>query len=195
MKKQTFLFFFAMLLSFPMAAQEHVGHSALLVIDVQDEFTRHTMADERATLLISNINEAIEALRPMKVIFVKADIRMLTISLKGIKTESSEHTALDDRLERLEGDLVLTKQESSALTIEQLSEFLQENEIGHLYLTGIFLGQCLTNTAIHAVEEGYQVTVIRDAVTAKKSKKSEKYLKQLEDKGIKIVGLADCYYR
>lgn len=192
MRKQTLLFLFTLLvMTFPVSAQETDGHSALLVIDVQDEFTRHTMTDDQAAPLISNINEAIAALRPMKVIFVKADIRVLTISLKGIKTESAAHTSLDDRLDRREGDLVLTKQESSALTVEELGEFMQENEIGHLYLTGIFLGQCLTNTAIHAMEDGYRVTVIRDAVTAKKTKKSEKYLQQLEAKGVMIAGLAD----
>lgn len=191
MKKQTLLVLFFVLLSFSLAAQRTGAQSALLVIDMQDEFTRHTLSEERAVPLISNVNEAIAALRPMKIIFVKADIRMLTISLKGIKTESAEHTALDERLHRSEKDLVLTKRESSALTVEELNDFLEENDIGHLYLSGIFLGQCLTNTALNAIEDGYRVTVIREAVTAKKSNKSEKYLGKLADSGVVIADLAD----
>lgn len=187
--KQIVLPLFAMLLTFSLSAQEPVDHAALLVIDVQDEFTRHTLPGERATQLLSNINEAIALLRPVKVVFVQADIRVLSISLKGIKVEPAENTALDDRLDRRESDLVLTKHESSALTVDELTGFLQENGISHLYLTGVFLGECLTNTALDAIEKGYRVTVIRQAVTAKKSKKSEKYLEKLEASGVVIADL------
>lgn len=193
MKTHICLYLFAILASFQLNARQPDGNSALLVIDMQEEFTRHTLDNESATTLINNINEAIALLRPMKVIFVKADIRMLTISLKGIKTESSEHTDLDRRLDRREEDLVLTKHESSALTIEELNSFLQEHQIGHLYLAGVFLGQCLTNTALHALEQGYNVTVIRETVAARKQKKSDKFLKKLESRGIGVIQLSNLH--
>ncbi len=191
MKIHICLFLFATFFPFQLNARQPDGNSALLVIDMQDEFTRHTLDNESATSLVNNINEAIALLRPMKVIFIKADIRVLTVSLKGIKKESSEHTDLDGRLDRREEDLVLTKHESSALTLEELNFFLEDHQIGHLYLAGVFLGQCLTNTALHALEEGYNVTVIREAVTARKQKKSDKYLKKLEVKGIGVVQLSN----
>ena len=193
MKIHCFLFLFAILSTFQLNARQPGGNSALLVIDMQDEFTRHTLDNARATTLISNVNESIALLRPMKVIFVKADIRMLTISLKGIKTESSEHTDLDGRLDRREEDLVLTKHESSALTLEELNSLLEEHQIGHLYLAGVFLGQCLTNTALHAQEEGYNVTVIREAVAARNQKKSDKFLKKLEARGIGVIQLSNLH--
>jgi|GEM_PF-2885060 len=187
-------FFFALgvvLLTCSMTAQPPVGNAALLVIDMQDEFTRHTLDKGSASELISSVNTAIATLRPIDVIFVKADIRVLTISLKGIRTGPAAHTDLDERLDRREGDIVLTKHESSALTVEELRVFFRENNIEYLYLTGIFLGQCVSNTAIHANDAGYKVTVLREAVTAKKPGKSEKFLKQLESQGILVKSIAD----
>lgn len=191
MKIHALLFLCTILFSFSLTGQEKGEQAALLVIDMQDEFTRYTLDEASASELINNVNTAIAALRPLDVIFVKADIRVLTISLKGIRAEPAEHTALDGRLDRREGDLVLEKKESSALTLEQLNDYLEKNRIRHLYIAGLFLGQCLTNTALHAVEEGYTVTMVREAVTAKKRKKSEKFLEQLKAQGVQVRSISE----
>lgn len=191
MKIHTLFFLCTILFSFSLTGQEKGEQAALLVIDMQDEFTRHTLDEASASELINNVNTTIAALRPLDVIFVKADIRVLTISLKGIRTGSAEYSELDDRLDCREGDLVLDKQESSALTVEQLNTYLEKNRIGHLYLAGVFLGQCLTNTALHAVEEGYTVTMVREAVTAKKNRKSEKFLEQLKAQGVQVRSISE----
>lgn len=125
----------------------------------------------------------------MNVVFVKANIRVLNISLKGIKTESAEHLDLDSRLDRMPMDPVFMKEKSSGFYAPGFTKYLEDHQINHLILGGIFLGQCLTATAMDALEKGYRVSVVEEAVTARKPKKSKKLLQELADAGAEIIAL------
>jgi len=163
------------------------GSEVLLVIDMQEEFTLYQMDSLLSHQMISQVNDLIGEMRPAAIIFIQAHIRVLNISLRGIKAESAQHLDLDNRLYRKKNDLVFMKEEQSALSVKQLTDYLRENEITHLYLAGIYLGQCLSATALDAADKGFRVTVIRDAVMAKNPRKSEKLLRKLEKAGIEII--------
>ena len=159
----------------------------LIIVDMQEAFTQHQMDSVVSQRLIKNINNFISGWRPEEVIFIQAHIQTLNISFKGIKVETEENLKLDGRLNRKKIDPVFMKEESSALTVSELSAYLESNQIDHLYLAGIYLGECLSATAIDAKEKGYRVTVIREAVTAKKTRKSEKMLRKLEKHGVEVI--------
>lgn len=183
--------FLASLCWMTVAGQSSTGRSALLVIDMQEEFTRHSMDSVLADSLIGKINELITAARPMEVIFVKANIRVLSISLRGIRTEPAGHLETDSRLYRKKNDAVFTKNEQSMLSVRELREYLEARNIDHLYLAGIYLGACISGSAADAVERGYHVTVIREAVTAKKPSKSDKLLRKLREQGVEVIGMQE----
>jgi nicotinamidase-related amidase len=125
------------------------------------------------------------------IVFVKADMQVLSISLKGIKTESAEHSDLDGRLYRKKNDLIITKQESSAFTLVELRDYIDGAEIGDIYLCGIMLGKCVSNTALDGIRRGYSISVLKEGVTAKKESKSDKYLQELANEGVRILTIED----
>lgn len=163
--------------------------SALLVIDMQEQFTIHTLDSATSINLIDSVNEAIAIAGSMDIIFVKAHIRMLSISLKGIKTESAAYLDLDKRLNLKKSDRVYMKQKPSAFSDAELTRQLVDSGIGQIYLTGMYLGQCVSATALEGVERGFEVTIISDAVVSKDSDKTEKILSKLQKKGIHITDL------
>lgn len=173
------------------SAQSAREKSALIIIDMQEQFTLHLLDSIESGELISEINTAIERARPMEIIFVKANIKVLSISFKGIKVQEAEFIDLDSRLEKQKDDIVIFKDESSAFTVAGLMDYLEQNDIDHVYLTGIFLGECLSNTAIDGISRGYKVSVLKEGVRAKKLKKSEILLKELSDQGVEVISLED----
>lgn len=148
------------------------------------------MDSARSIELISATNGAIAEIRPGVVIFIKANIKTLNISLKGIKVETSEHLALDGRLNRNINDEVFSKTASSAFTIAELLNFLELDNITHIYLSGIYLGKCLTDTALDGIEHGFTVSVIKETVSAAKPSRSEILLRKLERNGVEIISTA-----
>ncbi len=169
------------------AAQERHGNSALLVIDVQEQFTLKMIDSLESGIFISDINTIIESARPMEIIFIKANTRVLSVSFKGIKTDTLEASDLDGRLFMKKNDRVFSKYESSAFTVPELTEYLEEKGIDQLYLVGIMLGQCLSNTAYDGVKRGYSVTVIEEGVRAKRASRFNKLLQDLVDEGVEVI--------
>jgi nicotinamidase-related amidase len=169
------------------SAQSITNNQALLVIDMQEEFTLNSSKQDEFAGLINNINDLISALRPIEIIFIQANIRVLSISLKGIKTEAADHLELDSRLDRKKNDPVFMKNESSALKLPDLIAYLESRKIDHLYISGIYLGECVSKTAINALERGYTVTIVENTVKAKRPSKSGKLLDALEEQGVEVV--------
>jgi len=168
------------------SAQEQPSRSALLVVDVQEEFTRVRMDSVRAAAFMDAVNSAIEEHRADEVIFVQANLRALSISLKGIKVIPVGEQDLDYRLNRMDDDPVFSKVKSSAFTSDELVEYLEVNNIKHVYLSGLLLEACISSTAIEGVKKGYEVTVIKEAVISAKEEQKEKLLDKLEKKGVEM---------
>jgi len=178
------------------SAQSYPEKSALLIIDMQEQFTKHLLDSIESGELISEINTAIRRARPMEVVFVQANMKVLSISFKGIKVQPAEFIELDSRLDKKDDDAVIFKDESSAFTVPGLMDYLEDNRIEHVYLAGIFLGECLSNTAIDGISRGYKVSILKECVRPKKVKKSEKLLKELIDQGAEVISLEESglYY-
>ncbi|MDA3821711.1 MAG: isochorismatase family protein, partial [Bacteroidales bacterium] len=86
-------------------------------------------------------------------------------------------------------DRVFMKDKSNAFTIEELSKLLKANDIRQVYLVGIYLGECLSSTALDGVARGYDVTVIEEGVRSKKASKSAKLMDELRGGGVELITL------
>jgi nicotinamidase-related amidase len=83
------------------------------------------------------------------------------------------------------------QEQSSVFSVQELTESLSTWGIDHIYLVGIFLGECITGSASDGLEKDFRITVIEEAVTAKKSSRSKKYIKELSQKGVEIISLEE----
>jgi len=162
--------------------------SVLVVLDVQQHFTAGTMSGESASALLENVNEAIRLARPhMEVVFIKANVRMLEISFKGINAVMADSQALDLRLNRKAGDRVFTKNEPSGFSNDSLTHYLDSCNVERIYLAGLYIEACLGATAIDGLERGYEMVLIDEAAAAKKERRRERKLASMLDKGVEVI--------
>lgn len=70
---------------------------------------------------------------------------------------------LDGRLLQIDAPL-FSKQESDSFSNEAFDTWLRDEQITHLYLTGVYSDGCVYATALAAQQRGYQVTIVEDAV-------------------------------
>lgn len=148
--------------------------TALLVIDVQEDFTRNgpkPYPDEKRAQAIDRINRDIEAARQNgeDVIFIKQVFRhwpaILAMKLLtgGIGTPGRKGLAFDRDLKV--GDApVFEKPIGDAFYNPELEAYLAQRTIGHLRLTGLDACQCVQFTARGAMNRGYSVDIVEPAL-------------------------------
>lgn len=166
-------------------------YSVLLVIDIQKSLPE-TMPDKDAFL--KTTNKAIDHWRSRgkEAVFiaqVKEEKSLRSVFLPHIAARSSEAAELHDALHK-ENPLIFTKLQADAFSNPEFEAYLAANRIGKLYITGMAAEVCVDYTIKGALNRGYQVYVIRDAILALFGKESlEKMLQKYEDSGGKVITL------
>jgi len=64
-----------------------------------------------------------------------------------------------------------TKRISDSFSNPQLDAFLIRNRVDELYLVGLDASYCVHKTALGALNRGYKVTVVDDAVLSRKAQR------------------------
>ncbi|HDD31394.1 MAG TPA: isochorismatase family protein, partial [Thermococcus litoralis] len=72
-----------------------------------------------------------------------------------------------------------------------LAEILKEKGVKRVYICGVATEYCVRATALDALKHSFEVYLIRDAVKGIKPEDEEKTLRELEDKGAKIISSAE----
>ncbi|NJE08179.1 nicotinamidase [Thermococcus sp. M39] len=70
-----------------------------------------------------------------------------------------------------------------------LAEILKEKGIKKVYICGVATEYCVKATALDALKHGFDVYILKDAIRGINPEDEEKALKELEEKGAKIVML------
>ncbi len=164
---------------------------ALLVIDVQEDYTgpgRQPVLFKGAETQIATINMLIgnAPKSGMEVIYIRQifDNNFITRHFVGRTIEGQPGTELDSRIWMINQN-DFTKRISDAFSNPLLDEFLIRNQIDELYLTGLDAAYCVYYTALGALNRGYKVTVVKDAIMTRKDMSD--VLKRYEKKGILLT--------
>lgn len=142
--------------------------SALLVIDVQQSFTR------RPYWRTDDVPAFLEKLQGLIERCEAADIPVVQIfhvnESEGTSGPFSTHSGLVKTLEGLQirPQATFCKSVHSALFArdeagQSLEQWLRAQQIGHVIVTGIRTEQCCETTTRHAFDAGFQVTYAMDA--------------------------------
>jgi nicotinamidase-related amidase len=168
---------------------------ALLIIDMQKDVTqmngRSVMDLKQTDSIIENINRLIdhaEELR-IKVIFFKHEfenIFLLKLLTKGALQKGNPETEIDERL-KVGNNTVIIKNSAEAFKDTSLDNLLNENHIGHLYMTGIDAEYCVAKTVQAALERQYNVSVISDAIGARTIERRDKKIEDFNNAGVEII--------
>lgn len=159
----------------------------LLVIDVQDSFMTN-VADTTKNQFLSEVNAVIQQADPEKVIYIQSLMRILSISFKGVKIDTIPNTNLAKDL-MMVSETVFTKVKQNSFSNPEFAAFLKEQQAKQLVIVGLMAEHCVLATALGGLSEGYQVSLIPQAVIGKTEKDKAKALKKMEKKGVNFLRL------
>src|SRR5262245_4153853 len=154
------------------------SHTALLVIDVQNDFCK----DEPRKAMIPRIRRVLDHARATGVTVIYVQNTVLPGGLSdspsdlarrrklGINTdvtiEGTWGQRIVDELAPAEGDPVVRKHRLSALTNTTLDTVLRSRGIYTIVCTGTATHGCVINTAYAAIALNYYVVVVEDCVAS-----------------------------
>ncbi len=170
---------------------------ALLVIDVQEDYTG---LKGKQPSLYNNVEPQIAAINKLidkasksgaKVIYIRqiCDDNFLSRLLGGGRAiEGKPGTELDSRISVVSRN-DFTKKFSDAFSNPRLDDFLISNQVNEVYLVGLDAAYCVYNTARGALNRGYKVKVVKDAIMTRKN--MSEILKRYEEEGILSTSIAE----
>ncbi|WP_420338672.1 cysteine hydrolase family protein [Roseibium sp.] len=172
-------------------------NTALLVIDVQEDFTRNSpkpYSENARTRGIDRINREIEAAHAAghEVILVKQVFRhwpailAMKLLMGGIGTPGRKGLAFDEDLKTGSAP-VFEKPIGDAFSNPELDAYLADRKVGHLRLTGLDACQCVQFTAKGALNRGYSVEIIEPATMTVTPEKWGTFKKELEALGAQVI--------
>jgi nicotinamidase/pyrazinamidase len=160
-------------------APSPVGRAALLVLDLQVDFVdpagRLPISRDQISPVLAAANRAIAAAKSehLAVAYIGNEYGFWDIPgnwfRRGAAMKSSFGSALDPLVTRIAGTPYFAKHRGDAFSNDALGRFLVSNDIGRVVLAGVYADACIYCTARSAINRGYRVTVLADAVGAPES--------------------------
>ncbi|MDR2982388.1 MAG: isochorismatase family protein [Puniceicoccales bacterium] len=142
---------------------------ALLVLDVQDIFLRAMACGDAVR---KSCRFAVQAAKLLGIPVVYTE---QTPSKLGPTTPDVLGAAGDD-------PVIFPKDSFSSFGADGFSEWLEEHEITHLLICGIETSICIYQTALQAIDSDMEVTLLTDALGARRSQDHEAALQALARK-------------
>ena len=162
-------------------------NSALVVIDLQNDITKHYRE------IIGKVNEAIEwaVQKELWVIYIQHN----NLS-EGTRTfKPGTHGAQLVPELNVVSDHIFTKVKSNALTSGDFTAFLQEHGITEFYIAGGDAAACIKSTCYNMTKSGYTVHVLSDCITSYDKKKLPEMLIYYASKGCEVLELSEAVRR
>ncbi|MEM8546713.1 MAG: isochorismatase family cysteine hydrolase [Pseudomonadota bacterium] len=148
--------------------------SALLVIDMQEDFFRHERLVQKREALVQRTNELTEICRASgcQVIWVTQEFSPdltdapLEVRKKGIRVVIADTpgAAVLAEIRRDASDLTIVKKRYSAFFGTHLDVTLAERSIDRLIIAGINTHACVRSTVVDAYQRDYDVVLAKDCI-------------------------------
>ena len=160
-----------------------MNHKALVVIDIQNDITRHYRD------IIDRLNAAIEwaAENDMEIVYIQHN--NLSVGTRTFKPGTKGAELVPEL--KIVSDHIFVKTKANTLTSRDFSEYIRENGISEFYITGADATACVKSTCFNMTKAGYTVKVISDCVTSYDLKKMPEMLSYYADKGCEVKTLAE----
>lgn len=160
-----------------------MSKSALVVIDLQNDITKHYRD------IIDFVNQAIAW-----AVGLGMDVAYIKHNNLSEKTRTFKPgTRGEELVPELDvvSDFVFTKSKASALTCEDFATFLKERGVETVYLAGADATACVKSTSYNLAKAGYETCVLSDCVTSYDLKKIPEMLSYYASKGCEVKTLEE----
>ena len=156
---------------------------ALVIIDIQNDITKNYKE------IIDNINKAIDWAVDNEIHVVYIRHENLSAGTRNLKPNTYGSELASDL--KIASNNVFTKYKGSALTSEEFTDYIANNEISDFFITGADAAICVKSTCYNLRKANYEVIVLSDCITSWDKKKIPKMLCYYESQGCKIINLCD----
>ena len=160
-----------------------MNNKALVVIDIQNDITKHYRD------IIGNINAAIEWATAEGIYVVYIKHHNVTAATRTFKPGSKGAELVTEM--KVVSSNIFVKTKSNALTSEPFSAFISANAINEFYVAGADAIACVKSTCFNMRKSGFTVHVLSDCVTSFDLKKLPEMLAYYENKGCEVKTLAE----
>ena len=158
-------------------------NKALVIIDIQNDITRNYRD------IIGNINKAVDwaVHNHVHVVYIRHE--NLSAGTRTFKPGTPGAELVSDM--KIVSENVFAKTKGNALTSEDFSDFIKQNDISDFYLAGADAVACVKSTCYNLRKADYSVTVLSDCITSYDKRKIDEMLLYYESKGSNLIGLKD----
>ena len=168
---------------------------ALILIDLQEDYTgpHAQQSYQESERLISVANQLIESARaggwPVYVVRVAMpDDWFHALMTGGTALAGTKGAEFDPRLVRT-GTVELVKTKSDSFANPLLDAQLALNRVGELYIAGLDAKFCVKKTILGALNRGYKVKPVRDAIATRHSTPLQEHIADYEAAGAVATSL------
>lgn len=158
-------------------------NTALVIIDIQNDITKHYKE------IINNINQAIDWAVACHIHVVYIRHENLSAGTRTFKPNTHGAELAPDM--KIVSKNIFTKTKGNALTSEEFSAFIAQNEISDFYIAGADAAACVKATCYNLRKANYGVRVLADCITSYDKRKIDEMLHYYESKGCEIITLSD----
>lgn len=168
---------------------------ALLVIDIQKDLTekgrKGNINLEQTDPMIDKVNQVIDYAdsKNFLIIYVRHEFKKGLITrliTRGVLSEGSEGAEINSRI-AVKNNNIFVKHVMDSFSNKDLERFLIENQVNHLYLTGVDAEDCVDKTLKAARNRGYKVTIVEDCVATKTDSRRDMKLMEFVSFGADLV--------
>ena len=154
-------------------------NTALIIMDVQEKLIRAIPNSEELIFNISRISEACDSLKVTKFV-TEQNPEKLGLSVKEILKDN---------------DLInISKMRFSCAECENLIRELKLRKIKNLLLVGVETHICILQSAFDLTRVGFNVQVIRDAVSSRKNYEHETAINRMSHSGIQVTTIETAIF-
>jgi nicotinamidase-related amidase len=168
---------------------------ALVLIDLQRSFLTPTgerpVAETQVDPLIKAVNGMIDAARKqvVPVIYIKDEFSRFqfigNLARDDAALRYEPGSAFDPRIDYAAG-VYFTKQCEDGFSNSYFESHLNTLEVGRVVIAGVYANRSVLETAKSAIQRGFGVTVLSDAVAAESDAARDSALRQLKEAGAEI---------
>jgi nicotinamidase-related amidase len=162
---------------------------ALVVLDIQEGYsgtaTRQPVTAPPATGMLATVNRLIDlaAETGMEVAYIRQVFsNNLFVRLHGGRRTGK---VIIDRRIKVINNNNFVKNRTDAFSNRQFEQLLIDRQVNELYLVGVDAAFCVYYTALGALNRGYRVIVVIDAVASRT--RMPDILKRYRNKGIEVI--------
>ena len=160
-----------------------MNNKALVVIDIQNDITKHYRD------IIDNINSAVDWAEEQRMTVIYIKHNNLSAGTRTFKPDT-KGAELAPEL-KVVSDHIFVKTKANTLTSRDFSEFIREKGIDEFYIIGADATACVKSTCFNMTKAGYTVHVISDCVTSYDLKKMDEMLEYYASKGCEVRTLVE----